>query len=181
MRASTLWIALALAGCRIGTLSPEELDRAYPLARLTTLGQPGRDDSLAALRDAVGTPVRVTTLSFTEHMTSILAQNPRSPQDFDHYTYWKGDVTSRAETMRSGDEERLTARLFDLDSVPLDKLPALARRAIQELAIDGARVSSLNVGRGDSGLEIVVSLQGPRRSGRVTFDGAGNLLSTHRD
>lgn len=179
--ATSVLLLVTLAGCRVGTLSPEEFDREYPLGRLITLGQPGRDASLAALREAVGGPVRITNVNFSEHRTQIIAQNPRAPENFDSYVYWKGDVSTSAISTRGDDEARMTQNLFDLDTVPFEKLPELARVAIETLAIDGAAVQSVSVTKSDGSLVVDVSLQSPRRSGRVRFDARGTVLSANRD
>lgn len=179
---SVLVLALACAACRVGHMSPEEFDRKYPIGRLTTLAQPGRGESLAALRASVGgSPVRVTSLSFYDDRTYITAQDPREPRNFDTYSYWEGDVTKSAVTIHGDAEQRLLAELFELDSVPFDQLPELARRAFKELPIDGARVSRVDVSRGDTDLEIVMTIDGERRDGRVRFDARGTLLSAAED
>lgn len=177
---SHVGLLVLVAGCRIGTLSEAELERQYPVVRLTTLSGPGLEDSLAELRDSVGGKVRVTSLSFNDERTSITAQNPRSPQDYDHYTYWKGDVSKSPVTMSGDDEQRYTARLFDLDSVPFDKLGGMALAAMKALPLDGGHVESLSVDLDDGRLVIDVSLENDRRRGNVKLDASGAVLSAER-
>lgn len=182
MRRNLVMIALLASGCRMGTLSQEELDRQYPVVRLTTLTGVGLDDSIAELRESVGgKPVRITSLSFSADRTSLTAQNPRSPADFDHYTYWQGDVSKNPVSMSGDDDQRYTAQLFDLDSVPFDKLGGMALQAMKALPLDGAHVNDVSVDLEDGQLVIDVSLQSERRRGRVEFDVKGAVLSAKPD
>jgi hypothetical protein len=177
-RAMLFAVVALLAGCRIGTSSPDEFDREYPVARLTSLSPAGMAESLAALREAVGGRVRVTTLSFSDQRTTIIAQNPKVPTSFDSYSFWQGRVYPSAIQTSEDSQQRMVSDLFELDSVPFDRLGALALQAVTALPLDGGHVTSLDVNRtGDGALEIIVSLTSERRTGRVIYDGKGTLLS----
>jgi hypothetical protein len=181
MRHSLVLIAVLGAGCRMGTLSQEDLDRQYPVVRLTTLSGEGLDESIAALRESVGGgKVRITSLSFNPERTSMTAQNPRAPSDFDNYTFWQGDVTKSAVSMSGDDEQRYTARLFDLDSVPFDKLGPMALQAMKALPLDGGHVAGVSVDFDDGRLVIDVSLESERRRGNVKLDASAAVLSAER-
>lgn len=191
-RSALALVSVTMAvGCRLGTVSPEEFDREYPVARLTTIAPPGLGDSIAELRAAAGGPVRITMLTFFDERTQITAQNPREPSNFDRYTFWQGDVSSDAVSTSGGQEQRLKQQLFDLDLVPLDRLSELARNAYKALPIAGARVSYVTVRLrnprenaeadastiGLDDLDIEMTIDGERRDGRVVYDGRGNLRS----
>jgi len=173
--------AMVGAGCRIGTVSPEEFDRAYPVGRLTTLASPGLDDSVAALRESVGGRVRITGITFSEQRTFITAQNPRAPSEFDNYNYWNGSASKDPVRVDADDEKRYLAELFDLDKVPLTKLADLARKALKELPIDGAHVQSVGVDLDDGALVIEVRVESKRRNGYVRFDSTGALIQAKQD
>lgn len=181
MRHEVVLLAVLAAGCRVGTLSQEELDRQYPVVRLTTLTGEGLDDSLEELRESVGGKVRITSMNFTDQRTSLTAQNPRSPSEFDNYTYWQGDVHKSAITMRGDDEERYKRELFDLESVPLDQLGTLTLKAVKALPLDGAHVSTVGIDADDGLLVIRVSLESERRRGTVRLDTKGTILEARQD
>jgi hypothetical protein len=177
-----LVVALAAAsGCRAGTLTLDELDRRYPLGRQTTIAAPGLRTAIAALRASVGgSPVMITGLSLRDGSASVTAQDPRVPENYDHHIYdgVRGTLTRSPATMRAGDEERMARRSFDLDSVPIELVSEVAHRALVELPFAGARVSSLAVHRSSDGaLELRVDVVSSRRSGVVTFDAQGTVLS----
>lgn len=175
-------VAAVLAGCRLGTSSSDELDREYPVARLTTLSPAGMAEALDALREAVGGRVRITMMRFGQQSLTIIAQNPRAPANFDSYSIRKGDIDRSALKTSRDSEQRMAADLFDLDSVPLDRLGELALKAMTALPMDGAHVSGVSVDRTSEGtLEISVSLASERRNGRVVYDAKGQLLSAKAD
>lgn len=179
---SLVVFAVILAGCRIGTSSPEEFDREYPVGRLTTLSPAGMEESLAALREAVGGKVRVTHITFSEHRITIIAQNPRAPAQYDSYSFWQGTVYPSPIKTNPDSEARMAADLFDLDSAPLDRLGELALDAMTRLQMDRPHVANIVVDRTrEGGLEIDVTLNSDRRNGRVTYDGKGTLLSAKLD
>lgn len=173
--------AALLSGCTLGTVSREELDEAYPMARLTTLSAAGMEPALRAFRDGVGGKVRATSLSFSQGVTTLTAQNPRETSNFDTYSYVNGGVSKRPVTLRGDDEQQMKARLFDLESVPFDQLRGAAKKALTELAIPGAHVAHVSVDLQKGKLVVQVNVASERRSGRVVFDAQGKVLSAQRD
>jgi hypothetical protein len=173
MRLVILLLA-SLSGCTCGTISPDEFARRYPYGEGRVYTRAGLAEIVAQLERRVGASPRVRNVSLNPGSATFTVQDPKRPENLDDhtYSYFKWQKTRPVHTS-AGD----THVFFALRDAPLDRIPDLIAQATRELAIEDSRVSGVSISAfGEGSIELQLSVTGPRQSGTVRFDGAGNLI-----
>jgi hypothetical protein len=144
-----------------------------------------------ALQKAVGGKKRTLSFSLTAESASIQVQDPAKPENVDAYEYRDGEVKGPTPVRLLG-SGKLEDSLFDIDQVAIDRIPELAKAALQKLPLEGGKVLEVHVGMHEdikapdfgSGqmmkverrIEMRVGLEGARRFGSVFADEKGNIV-----
>ncbi len=171
---ATLLALLALvAGCRAGTLSPDEFAARWPYAAGTVYTGKGMARVMSELERRAGGPIEVTHVSLGPATAHFTVQNPTRPENLDDWTYIGGRFLAPSPT-RSDDS--FTGDLFPLRDLRPEVIPAVVARATRELALEGGRVVGISISRRRGEPTISVSVKGTRNTGSATFSIAGLLL-----
>jgi hypothetical protein len=121
-------------------------------------------------------PIVVTSFDLYDHYAIFEAQDPDKPENLDRYTYRDG-VLEDSEPVHVDQSllDDLPNRLFSLSDVNWAAISTLSETALAQLQIEDAEVNHLGVDRGfdGGGVQLSLSVSGPRRSGSVeaTADG----------
>lgn len=129
------------------------LDSAQPAAR--------------ALEEAVGQPHKARAFSIYPTYAFLEYRDPENPAHIDELTWRDGRVEGPEPVMLTGSED-LDAEVFTLADVNLDAIPALARRAIDEFALEHGEVTHVIVDRffgADGRVTMRVYVSDPVRGG----------------
>jgi hypothetical protein len=172
-------LLLTLAGCSIGTSSPEELETSYPLARWTAASPRGIRRSLALLEKEFGRGYQLRTVSISTHSFSADVQPPGRAGELDSISFWKGSLRDRTPKQTSAQElEKLGQELFSPDPALFDRIPGLLLASIKQSGLPEARVTHVHIARSwrSPQLEIRVSVTNKRRNATVRWSAAGALI-----
>lgn len=176
-------LLLTLAGCSIGTSSPEELETSYPLARWTAASPRGIRRSLALIEKQVGRGYQLRTVGISTHSFSAEVQPPGRAGELDSISLWKGALHERAPKQTSAqDLEKLGQELFPPDPAMFDRIPGLLLASIKQSGLPEARVTHVNIARSwkSPQLEIRVSLTNKRRNATIRWSAAGALIEVQQ-
>jgi hypothetical protein len=170
-RRSSLPLALCglyalLGGCEWGTLSEKEFDRLYPYGRGHFFFQRGVAEAEEAFSARLGPgPVRALSLSFYNTYVILQAQDPKQKDHVDRYTL-RADGLEEPEPVRIEEAGRaLEEKLFSLDEVALDKIPALFKEVDAHARQREGRVTHILVERGRGGVAIEIYWSSDRYPG----------------
>ena len=149
----------------------------------------GLAEAIAELDEAVGgDPSRFSDVSIYPEYAIVAAQDPEAPDHIDRYIWRDGDVGEPEPVHLSGPQEEVDLQLFPETNVPWDQIPGWVERAEEAtatnepIAIEEPAASYVLVRRSysdDRPIVVSVYITGPRRSGYVEFDTAGEILATN--
>lgn len=144
------------------------LDDAHPATR--------------ALEEAVGAPHRARSVSIYPTYAFLEYQDPENPAHIDELTWRDGRVEGPEPVPLMGRED-VPSQLFTLGDVNLEAVPALARRALDEFALENGEVTHVIIDRffgGDGSVMIRVYVSDVERGGGgyLLADAEGNYVST---
>ena len=149
----------------------------------------GLPDVMAELNEVVGgDPTRYGDVSIYPEYAVVEAQDPEALDHIDRYTWRDGEVGEPEPVHLSGPQEEVDLELFPETNVPWDELPGWAERAEEAtatnepVAIEDPVASYILVRRSfsdDRPITVSVYINGPRRSGYVEFDTAGEIIMTN--
>jgi hypothetical protein len=135
--------------------------------------------ALAALKAKAGPAISALRLEVHPAEIVLQARDPRQPKQVVQYRYRNGKVDPPLPIeLRGG--AGLEDNLFPLDSVSLNKIPELARLAVQRVDAHDGQVSYVLVRRDlpDSDeVEFRVYVNSPRKSGHLDADHNGKPLA----
>jgi hypothetical protein len=181
VRAAALLIAGALSSCMCGTLSREELAEQYPYAAGTLYSRGGLMPVVRELEQRVGGSPQLTDISISPGWAQFRVRDPKKPGNLDAYRYDDG-TWHDPEPVETSRGELEDAKSFGIAEVPaLDKLRDLIDQALGELKIEKGRIEGVSISKWAKGIELSIDIKGPRERGRVTFDGAGKLVTKRVD
>jgi hypothetical protein len=178
MHSAALVLSLAFAaaaGCQCGTLTPEEIDRRYPLARQIHLSRNGIDALHARLRERLGADVRARYVLIADRTAVIEAQDPRAPGNLDRYELDGAELSVSPISLELGAEETIEDGLFGFDAELLGTIVKVTRAATATAGVEDGHVASVSLRRSGGRVLITVSVEGPRRRAELSFDAAGEL------
>jgi hypothetical protein len=180
-RACVFAALLALAtGCGIGTTDRDAFDRRFPFARSTAASARGLADLRERIRATLGEHARIARLRLAGEDARFLAQVPKRRSEFDEYLWNDFSLGKpKPEKLDDDDRKKMPERLFELDEVPFDAIPAMVREAHARLGFEGGVLALVEVERRPKtkGLRITVHERGVRRDGHVEFDADGNVVA----
>ena len=176
--ALVLSIGAAASGCENSTGAAqrrsEAVADAMPSSR-TSFERPEVRRWLASVRRAVGS-ARVLMLDVREHQVTVQYESKAQPGAVLETLIEDGRSAepARAELRGSGD---LTANLFALGDVALDKIPEVATAAATQVDAQDGRITRVLVRRQlpqTDAVRLRVYVESPRLSGYADFDASGN-------
>jgi hypothetical protein len=148
--------------------------------------EPQLSAMMKAYREAL--PGKRMALSFNMNVggASLQVQDPAKPENVDQYNYRDGALSAPIPVRLHLFGGKLEDGLFDLDAVAIEKLPELARAAMEKIPLEGGRVSGARVGRDtmsfqDGKVYIRVDVEGTRKSGTLKADAEGNVVEAGED
>jgi hypothetical protein len=186
---TTVVVALLVAGCSVTTNTTTSNTTEHTVDLLHDRGAAQR--AITAIEKHVGaSPAQVReVLVYPEYMI-VEAQDPNVPDHLDSYTWRDGAVEPPEPVHLSGPQEDVITALFPTSALDFHELPRIARAAEGRLEharptpIEEAHASSFDVERSttlDGRVTIRISIDGPRRSGRVEAGASGSILSAEVD
>jgi hypothetical protein len=147
--------------------------------------------ALAAIEREIGaSPARVREVLIYPDYMIVEAQDPSLPDHIDRYTWRDGKVDPREPVHLSGPQADIAAALFPSSAVDFRAVPRIARAAERQqqratpVRIEKARASYFDIQRStslDGRVTIRISIEGPRRSGRVETGSNGEILTATVD
>lgn len=182
-RPLALAMLLTLAGCSIGTSSPEELETSYPLARWTAASPRGIRRSLALLEKEFGRGYQFRTVGISTHSFSAEVQPPGRAGELDSISFWKGSLYERKPKQTSAEDlQKLGQELFPPDPAMFNRIPGLLLASIKQSGLPEARVTHVNIARSwrSPQLEIRVSVTNKRRNATIRWSAAGALIEVQQ-
>lgn len=180
-RAGLFAALIALAtGCGIGTTDRDAFDRRFPFARSTAASARGLADLRERIHATLGDHAQIARLRLAGEDARFLARVPKRSSDYDEYL-WNNFSLGKPtpEKLNADDRKQMPERLFEVDEVPFEAIPAMVREAHARLAFEGGVLALVEVERRPKtkGLRITVHERGSRRDGHVEFDVDGNVLA----
>ena len=131
----------------------------------------------------LGTPIRAVELNIFSNHATLTAQDPKQPKHLDEYPYRDGTVESGRAVPTSSYRGGLDQHLFQVEDLPLARLPELVTLAKSKLAVENGKASHVIVRRADgkqSGVTLRVYVSSERGGGSVVFDGAGTVQKVYK-
>jgi hypothetical protein len=183
--------ALALGACTTTTSSDTSTSSGGDAPTDLVRDRGAARRALAAIEKRVGvSPARVREVLIYPDYMIVEAQDPNLPDHLDRYT-WRDDAVDPPEPVHvSGPQADIDAALFPSSAVDFGAVPRIARAAERRLEhatpvrIEQARASYLDIERSsslDGRVTISISIEGPRRSGRVETGSHGEILTATVD
>lgn len=168
----------ALCGCKWGAYDEDEFDRAFPLARATAIAPAAVRAWGDALGRHCGGTCRARRVVVSGRNVSADVTPAGKPRELDDLSFLDGDLSSkRPVSLTDAERAALDKELFDVTRPLLDKLPELARTAVQRAQVDAGAFRSLSIDRRRGVVEIGVRVEGPRAGRTLVWNAdSGQLL-----
>jgi hypothetical protein len=174
-----------LAGCRWGTLSPQEFEADYgslsavPLVGASYFAKENAEALPAEIERALGGNVRALSIVVYPNNVTLEAFDPRRPDELNMYFFRDGALWSTQPRTVAEDSEQ---KAFDLREAPFSRLPELvtqARAEFKKLRGITAYATVQRAWGGARDLRVSVHCNAPRGSGWLEFDARGRMLGKH--
>ena len=144
---------------------------------------PGAAELVKKYQKKLGTPIRAVEFNIFSNHATLTAQDPKQPKHLDEYPYRDGTVESGRAVPTDPYRGKLDQHLFQVEDLPLARLPALVTLAKSKLALENGKVSHVIIrreGGKQSGVTLRVYISSARSGGSVVFDGAGNVQKVYK-
>jgi len=147
--------------------------------------EPQLSAMMKAYHDAL--PGKRMVLNFNMNVggASLQVQDPAKPENVDQYNYRDGEVSAPIPVRLHLFGGKLEDSLFDWDQVAIDRIPELARVAMEKIPLEGGKVRGARVGHDivdtDGKVYIRVDVEGTRKTGTLKADDKGNVVEADED
>ncbi len=163
-------LAPAPTGELSGEPTGEPSEASTPSPEMPPVGNLILESALPAFRsleEAVGQPYRTRSFAIYPTYAFLEFRDPENAAHIDELTWRDGRVEGPEPVALSGSED-IESELFTLGDVNLDAIPALARRALDEFALEDGEVTHVIVDRffgADGRVTMRVYVSDPERGG----------------
>ena len=181
---------LALMSCdRIPAPASDSGTEAKPGPTAEAAGPLWEEPQLSAMMKAYhdALPGKRMVLRFNANVggASVQVQDPAKPENVDQYNYRDGQLSPPVPVRLHLFGGKLEDSLFDWNEVAFDKIPELARLAMEKIPLEGGRVVGFRVGHAivdtDGKVYISIDVEGTRKSGTLKADAKGNVIEARED
>ena len=178
-------MALSLVSCgRSGTALSGAQGGAAPLPPKPAgpmWSEPQFSAMLQAYRQKLSGPRKALEFVITEDRARLQVQDPAKPENIDEYDYSQGRLTGPTPVQLMG-ANHLAEDVFPWNEVALERIPELAKTALDKGPVENGQIVQVRVGRGvvDPKVHISVALKGPRGFGGLVADTKGKILSMEK-
>ncbi len=180
--------ALALVSCGRSP-APDAAQSSQPEPAAAPAGplweEPKLSVMMKAYREALPGKRMVLNFSLNVGGASLQVQDPAKPENVDQYNYRDGKISAPIPVRLHLFGGKLEDSLFDWDTVSLEKIPELARTAMERIPLEGGHVVGARVGHDvvdtDGKVYIKVDVEGTRKSGTLKADAEGNVVEADED
>ncbi len=178
---------VALAGCSIGTISPEEFKKEFGISAsvsdhpdVNVFSATGMKICLSKLRAAVGEQdVHATAMEVHDKWISLTARRPNERARVDTYECRHGVVAPRVPA-RLSSLSTLDDDTFAFSEVDFDGLPARLDSAIDTLGLGEVAVITIRKAGalGTRYVSVKLSVTGMHKDGSIEYDAKGNKIAS---
>jgi hypothetical protein len=133
-----------------------------------------------AYRQALPGKRRALEFDINTERARLQVQDPAKPENVDAYEYRNGQLSQPIPVHLMGGG-KLEDNLFGWDEVAVDRIPELAKTAMEKVPLEGGKILQIKASRNlpfSDEVQIRVNLYGTRRSGYLKADAKGNVKET---
>jgi hypothetical protein len=158
-----------------------EAQRPHAVRAAAMFDGDGPAPFIAALRAKFGENVRLMDVTIYPDRANVRVQDPARPENLDDWQWSAKDGLHDSRPVHTSKSDAFGPKLFGVGDVRWDKLPALAKTALERLALPDAAVTHANIDRGSDGVAIRLFVDGPRRGGFLDAAADGRVLKVEQN